>query len=93
MRRRRFYDINGAFFGVLVGLALGLCQCVWVALVGLGWAQPVVDFVFHTWFFEPVLRVRPFDAVHGLALIIAMMIVGYGMGWGVAQLVDSDKPD
>jgi hypothetical protein len=59
---------------------------VWSALVLLGWAQPVIDFIFWIHFIKPVYVVEPFEIVRCLILIAVTATVGGTVGYCFALL-------
>ena len=46
-----------------VGLVIGGWHFVWSVLVLLGWAQPILDFIFWAHMIQQVYFVKPFDPV------------------------------
>lgn len=77
--------------GLLTAFLLGGAQVFWVALVGLGVAQPLVDFLMRVWFVAPALHIMPFAALHALALVFAMSVSGYLVGWAVGVALNSTQ--
>jgi hypothetical protein len=55
-------------------------------LVALGWAQPVIDFVFWMHFIQPVFVIRPFSLSAAAALIVFTSVVGFVMAFLFALL-------
>jgi hypothetical protein len=55
-------------------------------LVALGWAQPVLDFVFWMHFIQPVFVIRPFSLSAAAALIVFTSVVGFVMAFLFALL-------
>lgn len=72
------------------GLVVGTLMCgwhaVWASLVALGWAQPVIDFIFWMHFIQPVYVVGTFDAAIAIVLIIITAGIGYLIGCVFAVL-------
>lgn len=68
-----------------VGLALatvfGGVHLVWAALIGFGWAQPFMDFIFRIHMINPVVVVSGFSFGLSLALIVITAIIGYVVGY------------
>jgi hypothetical protein len=55
-------------------------RLVWSLLVVIGWAQPILDFIFWAHMIKPVYLVKPFDAVAD-SLIAITAVIGYGFGF------------
>jgi hypothetical protein len=66
--------------GLTLGILLGLWHLCWAALVALGWAQGVVDFLFKIHFFAPVLRIQQFDGETAALLVIVTAAIGFVIG-------------
>jgi hypothetical protein len=56
-------------------------RLVWSLLVVIGWAQPILDFIFWAHMIKPVYLVKPFDAVAADSLIAITAVIGYGFGF------------
>lgn len=69
--------INPLKAGVSFGVLLGGCHFFWALLVALGWAQPLIDFVFWMHLIQPVLVIRPFSLAAAAALIAFTSIAGF----------------
>ena len=67
--------------GLVLGVLLGGWHFLWGLLVLLGWAQPLIDFVFWMHFIKPVYVVGTFNAGTALILIAVTSGVGYALGW------------
>ena len=67
---------TGLVFAALM-LAFHLC---WLVLVVLGWAQPLMDFIFWMHHIQPVFVVRPFNATMAGLLLGFTALVGYIAG-------------
>ena len=66
--------------GFLVGLLLAAWHLFWVLLVAIGWAQPVLDFIFWAHMIQPVYMVRAFDLKASLTLVALSFFAGYIIG-------------
>ena len=67
--------------GLTLGILFGLMHTVWVSLVGLGLAQPVIDGLESWHFISSQYTVTGFDGVTALLGVIAAFISGYVIGW------------
>jgi nucleotide-binding universal stress UspA family protein len=63
--------------GLVIGALIGGWHFVWSLLVGIGWAQPILDFIFWAHMTKPIYFVKPFDAVAAVALIVITAVIGY----------------
>ena len=72
--------------GLVFGALLGGWHLAWALLVAVGWAQPLIDFVFWIHFIKPIYVVEPFNAGTALILIIVTSAIGYALGLGFGVL-------
>jgi len=72
--------------GLVFGTFLGAWHFVWVVFVTLGWAQPIVDFVFWMHMIKPVYVIGPFRIANALILIAVTGAIGYVGGFVLAAL-------
>ena len=63
--------------GVTFGTLLGACHFFWALLVALGWAQPLIDFVFWMHLIQPAFVIRPFSLPAAAALVVFTSIAGF----------------
>ena len=78
--------INPLKAGLTFGALLGACHFFWSLMVALGWAQPLLDFVFWMHFFQPVFVIRPFSLTAAAALIVFTSISGFVIAFLFAVL-------
>ena len=64
-----------------LGSLLGAVHVFWALLVGLGWAQPVVDFIHSVHFMKSTEMVGAFNLGTALLLVIVASLIGYTLGW------------
>jgi hypothetical protein len=67
--------------GLVLGVLIGGWHLFWSLLVAIGWAQPIIDFVFWAHMIKPVYFVKPFDPVAAVTLILITAIIGYIFGF------------
>lgn len=72
--------------GLVVGVFMAAFHLVWSLLVLVGWAQPLLDFVFTLHMISPVYQVMAFSWVNALGLIILTFVVGYVLGFVFAVI-------
>ena len=68
-------------FGLVVGVLFGGWHVLWSVFVLLGWAQPIIDFIFWAHMIKPVYFVKPFDPMAAVALIVITSAIGYIFGF------------
>ena len=54
---------------------------VWSLFVLIGWAQPILDFVFWAHMIKPVYFVKPLEPMAAVALIVITAVIGYIFGF------------
>ena len=72
---------NANKIGLVFGAVIGGWHVCWSLLVLLGWAQPVIDFIFWAHMINPIYVIKPFDPKAAAALIIFTSVVGYAFGF------------
>ena len=70
--------------GILFAALFGGWHVMWSLLVLLGWAQPVIDFIFWAHMIRSIYIVKPFDPLAALTLIVIASAIGYGLGYAGA---------
>lgn len=78
--------INPLKAGVTFGALLGVCHFFWSLMVALGWAQPLIDFVFWMHLIQPVFVMQPFSLPAAAALIVFTSIAGFVIAFLFAVL-------
>lgn len=78
--------------GLLFGAAVAALHALWAALVFLGWAQPVADFVFWLHFIRPLYTILPFDLGRAGLLVLFSGAVSIVAGWLLASLWLACRP-
>lgn len=73
--------INPFRAGLAVGLVIGLWHLTWAALVAIGWAKPIMDFILKLHFIQLQYDVAPFALGTAAMLVIVTFCVGalFGM--------------
>lgn len=66
--------------GLVFGTLLATCHVFWLLLVLIGWAQPLVNFVFWAHMIEPIYVIKPFDALAAISLLCFTFLSGYALG-------------
>ncbi len=72
--------------GLTLGGLTGTFHFFWAALVALGLAQRVIDFVFWMHFIKPIYVLSPFSIGTALTLVAVTFVIGYAMGLVLACL-------
>ena len=67
--------------GLVIAVLIGGWHVIWSLLVLIGWAQPILDFIFWAHMIKPVYFVKPFDPTASLALIAITSVIGYVFGF------------
>lgn len=72
--------------GLVIGGFVGLLHLAWSVLIALGWAQPLMDFIFKLHMIDPVYHVAAFSLKKAGALVVVTFVVGYVLGLILATL-------
>jgi hypothetical protein len=75
--------------GIVLALLLGGGHAFWSALVAIGFAQPLIDFVFWMHFIKPVFMIESFDIIRALILVAFTSTVGFVIGYVLAVIWNS----
>ncbi len=76
-------------FALVLASFVALGHFVWVILVGLGWAQPLMNFVYRLHFMENPHMIDPFNLGRAIELILLATAVAYVAGIVFATIWNS----
>jgi hypothetical protein len=63
--------------GVTLGALVGGWHLCWSLLVAVGWAQPLINFIFWMHFIQPVYVIRPFNLGIAVVLVVVTSAAGF----------------
>lgn len=63
--------LNVGKAGLVLATVVGGFHLCWTIMIALGWAQPVIDFVFWMHFIKPLYVIEPFEFTRA-AMLVAM---------------------
>ena len=66
--------------GLVFGLLVGGWHVLWVLLVAIGWAQPLINFVFWAHMIQPIYVIKAFDPKAAITLVLITFVTGYVLG-------------
>jgi hypothetical protein len=72
--------INVYKTGLVVGIVLGGWHLCWSALVAIGMAQRIADFIFWMHFIKPVYVIEPFEISRAILLVLVTAAIGFVVG-------------
>lgn len=78
--------LNSSKTALTLGFLFSGVHLGWSALVLLGLAQPLLDFVFWAHMIESPFRVTGFNIVQAAVLIAVTFFVGYVVGWVFSKI-------
>jgi hypothetical protein len=67
--------------GLVIAALFGGWHVCWALLVLVGWAQPIIDFIFWAHMIRPVYIVKAFDLSAALTLVVVTSLIGYVFGF------------
>jgi hypothetical protein len=73
-------QIGVARTGLILGIVISGWHLCWSLLVAMGWAQPVIDFVFWMHFITPIYVIEPFEFGRAILLLVVTAAVGFIFG-------------
>ena len=79
-------NLNALRVGFALGGLLGLWHLVWSVLVAIGWAQPLIGWIFQLHMMRPPFTVMPFDIGMAALLVIVTSVFGCVLGWVFATI-------
>lgn len=68
--------INPGKAAIGVGTIIGLYHLMWVTIVALGWAQPVLDYILRLHFIELNVAIAPFAFGTAATLVVLTFTLG-----------------
>ena len=72
--------LNPGKTGLAVGALFSSVHLLWSVLVALGWAQPLVDFIFWAHMVSVAYIVLPFDLGAAATLLVVTALIGFVVG-------------
>jgi hypothetical protein len=72
---------NPTKVGLVIGALIATWHVLWSLLVGLGWAQPLIDFIFWAHMIQPVYVIKAFDPKAAVILVAITFVSGYAFGF------------
>jgi hypothetical protein len=88
MTTDRITAINAGF--AMASLFAGWHLC-WLALVALGAAQFIIDFVLWLHFIKPIYVVEPFELERAALLLVITTGLGFVLGWTFARIWNAGR--
>ncbi len=78
--------MNKSKVGLVVGSFAGLVHLVWGILIALGFAQPLLNFIYGMHSLNNPFTVMQFDLVRAVELVVMTFLIGYVVGYVFAIL-------
>lgn len=79
-------ELNEKKVALTLGLFLGGWHLVWSVLIVLGFAQPLLNFIFWIHMLTTPVQVTGFELTKSAILTVVTFIVGYGVGFIFAKI-------
>jgi hypothetical protein len=73
-------QINPSKTAIAVGSVIGLWHLIWVTLVGIGWAKPVMDFILQLHFVDLKYDLAPYSTTTAMTLVLLTFTIGAVFG-------------
>jgi hypothetical protein len=67
--------------GFVIGTLIGGWHICWSILVLVGWAQPLINFIFWAHMIQPIYVIGPFNPMAATALVVITFFWGYIFGF------------
>ncbi len=74
------HNVNTHKLGLVVGGFAGIVHIIWSLFVALGWAGPLVGFIFGLHFMSHSYMILPFNLLTAVGLVLVASCVGYIIG-------------
>lgn len=68
--------INPTKAAIAVGSVVGLWHLMWVTLVGIGWAKPVMDFILQLHFIQLKYELAAYSTTTAMTLVLLTFTIG-----------------
>ena len=72
--------LNGKKVGLVLGSFVAFLHIVWVFLIVLNWAEPLLHFIYRMHFIQIPVTFLPLDLGRAAVLILIAFVVGNIMG-------------
>lgn len=79
-------QLNPKKTALAIGISLASFHVLWSFLVLVGFAQPLLDFIFWLHMIRAVYLVDAFNLVAALCLILVTFLMGGGVGFAFAKI-------
>ncbi len=65
---------------------VGGCHFLWALSVAIGWAQPIINFIFWMHFIKPIYLIEPFNIGTAVILVVVTAALGFVIGYIFAAI-------